>query len=66
MYDRTRMLCKIFSGQLVDLRADCGVVGYPKKPNHATCDEIFDEPLENSCLVRFDILGVEEISNRII
>ena len=60
------MLCKIFSGQLVDLRSDCGVVGYPKKPNHATCDEIFDEPPENSCLVRLDILGVEEISNRII
>ena len=49
------MLCKIFSGRLVDLRSDCGVVGYSKAPNHATCDKIFDEPPKNSCLVRIDI-----------
>ena len=52
MFDRTTNDCKLFSGSLDDLRADCKEVGYAKEPAHASCDVVFDSGSENGCYVR--------------
>jgi len=49
MFDRTTNDCKLFSGSLDDLRADCKEVGYAKEPAHASCDVVFDSGSENGC-----------------
>jgi len=49
MFDRTTNDCKLFSGSLDDLRADCKEIGYAKEPAHASCDVVFDSGSENGC-----------------
>ena len=41
MYDRTTKDCKLFSGSLDDLRADCNEIGYPREPSYDSCDVVF-------------------------
>jgi len=41
MYDRTTNDCKLFSGSLDDLRADCNEIGYPREPSYDSCDVVF-------------------------
>jgi len=49
IFDRTTNDCKLFSGSLDDLRADCKEVGYAKEPNHSSCDTVFASNSTNGC-----------------
>jgi len=49
IFDRTTNDCKLFSGSLDDLRADCKEVGYAKEPNHSSCDTVFASNSSNGC-----------------
>merc|ERR1712038_843245 len=49
IFDRTTNDCKLFSGSLDDLRADCKEVGYAKEPNHSSCDTVFASNSSDGC-----------------
>ena len=57
IFDRTTNDCKLFSGSLNDLRADCKEVGYAKEPDHNLCDDVFASDSENACYVSTKALG---------
>ena len=51
MFDRTTDECKLFSGSLENLHADCKEVGYAKDPDHSSCDVVFESNSANGCYV---------------
>ena len=51
MYDRTTNDCKLFSGSLTQLHADCREVGYAREPDHGQCDVVFLANSSNGCYV---------------
>jgi len=69
IFDRTTNDCKLFSGSLNDLRADCKEVGYAKEPDHNLCDDVFASDSENACYnfredyCRFEFSLLENLEN---
>ena len=56
MFDRTTSDCKLFSGSLDDLYADCKGVGYSREPDYDKCNVIFTPDSANRCYVSRKLL----------
>ena len=64
MFDRTTSDCKLFSGSLDDLYADCKGVGYSREPDYNKCNVIFTPDSENRCYVSVKLLSFRDFDTK--
>ena len=61
MFDKTTSDCKLFTGSLNDLYADCKGVGYSREPATNKCNVLFAPDSANACYVSAKTLKIKRI-----
>ena len=61
MFDKTTSDCKLFTGSLNDLYADCKGVGYAREPATNKCNVLFAPDSANACYVSVKTLIIQRI-----